>query len=72
VCKDCGQELDYIECDQCGGEGFFDGEQLMEEDPLWYDVDDTEDCEQCAGKGGWHWCTNRECPGKAEATDVTH
>lgn len=69
-CKHCGQELDYEECDYCGGEGFIDGERLQEEDPLWYDADDTERCEQCSGKGGWHFCTNRDCSGKRNDLQV--
>ena len=60
-CPDCGQDMDWIDCDLCGGEGYFDGETLMEEDPLWYGPDDIERCEQCEGKGGWWWCSNREC-----------
>lgn len=66
LCEHCGQELEYIECDQCGGEGYFDWETLQFDDPLWYDPDDTERCGQCDGKGGWHWCTNQACPGKVE------
>lgn len=67
-CKHCGDELDWERCDYCGGEGYFDGEQLQELDPLWYSEDDTERCEQCQGKGGWHFCTNRQCPGKQDET----
>lgn len=65
-CEHCGEELDREECDQCGGEGYFDGERLMEEDPLWYQPGDTERCEQCSGKGGWRLCRNRACPGKQD------
>jgi hypothetical protein len=63
-CKHCGQPMDWIECDACGGEGFFDGERLMEEDPLWYDEDDTEGCSDCTGDGGWWHCFNETCPSK--------
>jgi DnaJ-class molecular chaperone len=65
-CKHCGQPMDWIECDQCGGEGFFDSERLTEEDPQWYDEDDTEDCSDCNGNGGWWHCFNAQCPGKQE------
>lgn len=68
-CPDCGQDMDYIDCDLCGGEGYFDGEALMEIDPLWYGPDDTERCEQCDGKGGWWWCSNRDCQSKKETDD---
>jgi hypothetical protein len=66
LCKHCGRELEWIECDQCGGEGYFDWETLQDEDPLWYGPDDTERCEQCRGDGGWWWCDNQECPRKQE------
>jgi hypothetical protein len=66
-CKHCEQELEWVECNECGGEGYIDGERLVEEDSLWYSIDDTERCEQCEGKGGWHWCSNKECPGKMES-----
>ncbi len=49
---DDGRE--WIECDDCGGEGGRDGEELMQEDPLWYDIDDWEPCQTCHGKGGWY------------------
>lgn len=64
VCSHCGQDLDWEDCDLCGGEGYFDWEDLQFEDPLWYQPGDTERCEQCSGKGGWWWCANRECPAK--------
>jgi hypothetical protein len=57
-CPKCSTPMDWIECDQCGGEGFFDGERLMEEDPLWYSEYDTEDCTDCNGRGGWWHCFN--------------
>jgi len=63
-CTHCGDLMDWIECDSCGGEGYFDGERLMEEDPLWYDEDSTEDCSDCNGNGGWWHCFNTQCKGK--------
>lgn len=41
-------EGNTIECWNCGGEGYRD---LYEEDPLWFDQDDIEECEICQGKG---------------------
>jgi DnaJ-class molecular chaperone len=60
-CEDCEQELEWEECHECGGEGFIDGDRLMDEDPLWYGPDDTETCSECNGAGGWHYCSNKEC-----------
>lgn len=69
-CPHCGQELEYERCDAIGCEdGWIDSDTLMEEDPLWYGPDDTERCDQCDGKGGWWWCTNRECRSKKESDD---
>ena len=55
-CRVCGAEMDWIECDHCGGEGGCDNDALMEEDPLWYDGVEWEDCTECDGKGGWWRC----------------
>ena len=51
-CKCCSQ--DWIECWDCGGEGYHD--DMWESDPLWYDQDDIETCDICDGKGGWKGC----------------
>lgn len=67
-CPHCEYELEWQDCDQCGGEGEFDWETLQFDDTLWYQPDDTEECAQCSGAGGWHWCPNRQCPAKLEAT----
>jgi hypothetical protein len=64
-CEHCGEELDWEECDQCGGDGEFDWEDLQFEDPLWYQPGDTEECAQCRGEGGWWWCLNKQCKEKA-------
>ena len=60
-CEHCEQELEWVECDPCGGEGEYDA---YEEDPLWFDPGDTEPCHQCGGAGGWHWCANTQCSSK--------
>lgn len=67
LCPHCGWDLERDLCDQCDGEGFIDGERLVEEDPLWYSIDDTERCSECYGKGGWWRCPNDDCPGKQDA-----
>jgi len=43
-------------CERCGGEGVTGPGELYEEDPLWYDSDDYENCHECGGAGGWHLC----------------
>lgn len=55
-CRVCGAEMDWLECDHCGGEGGRDNDALMEEDPLWYDGVEWERCTECDGKGGWWQC----------------
>lgn len=65
LCPACDWEMIWTDCDLCGGEGYFDWETLQEQDPLWYQPDDTERCEQCSGRGGWWWCDNPDCPRKA-------
>lgn len=56
TCEICSQEMDWVSCWNCGGEGGFDGEYLMNSDPLWYDMDDWEDCDVCEGHGGRWMC----------------
>lgn len=58
VCPQCGRFAVWVDCDQCGGEGEI---ELYDEDPLWYDPDDTETCDQCGGDGGWWFCDNEDC-----------
>lgn len=55
-CAECGNSTSWLPCWNCMGEGGWDGEQLMEEDPLWYDEDDYRRCDECRGKGGWDYC----------------
>lgn len=52
-CSTCGDALEWVECEQCGGEGEY---ECYEDDPMWYDEDDTKPCAQCGGAGGWYWC----------------
>lgn len=67
ACPQCGNATDWLPCWNCGGEGGFDGEELMAEDPLWYDEDDYEPCGECLGHGG-HWrCWDcKKCFDKSE------
>lgn len=53
-CPSCGCDHTWTRtCWDCNGDGFHD---LYEDDPLWYDQGDTEDCGQCDGTGTLHWC----------------
>jgi hypothetical protein len=45
-CDECGAEMDWADCDACGG----DGEVEMEDDEY-------EECSICNGDGGWWECT---------------
>jgi transposase len=38
-------------CMTCGGDGFEDGDSLMEEDPLWWEGVDFIPCRNCGGSG---------------------
>lgn len=53
VCDECGLEVEYEDCFNCGGEG---GRNLYEDDPLYYSPDDWEDCSECGGGGTLIWC----------------
>jgi hypothetical protein len=53
TCSACGSDLEWVDCEHCGGEGEY---ECYEEDPLWYDEDDMKACAQCGGTGGWYWC----------------
>lgn len=57
-CPECEADLEWIDCEGCGGEGDVDAYEL---DPMWYDEGDAVDCTQCAGVGGWYVCTNPQC-----------
>lgn len=65
-CSICGCYMDWVDCWQCGGKGGRDGDDLMEEDPMWYDEDDWEDCDVCEGKGGYFECASLPHEGEAE------
>ena len=59
-CARCGGSTEWRECESCGGEGESWPGALYEEDPLWYDEDDTRPCDVCRGRGGWQRCGNSE------------
>ena len=45
VCLKCGNQKDYRNCYQCGGEGVFG-----------HDCGEGTRCETCEGEGGWRQC----------------
>lgn len=57
-CTICGGYMDWVDCWQCGGTGGRDGDDLMQEDPFWYTLDDWEECDICQGKGGYRECAS--------------
>lgn len=55
-CPRCGnlmyrQDCPVVDCD----DGWID---VYEHDPLWYDPDDYEICQDCEGRGHHIWCPN--------------
>lgn len=52
----CGEEMDWIECENCGGEGFV-GHDCGEDSCVCLEPEDNVLCDVCNGEGGW-----RECP----------
>lgn len=72
-CARCGSSMESELCGACGGEGFTEPGELYEQDPLWYDQDDTEACHKCNGEGGWmlclsseKWCQTHALPGRGK------
>ena len=54
-CPTCEASLLWEDCEECGGEGSYDG---GEEDPLWYSLGQRVSCGICDGFGGWYRCTD--------------
>lgn len=55
-CPVCRSSLIWAECAACFGNGVFDSDALLEEDPLWYGPADCELCAECGGNGGDYVC----------------
>jgi len=54
-CPFCGHlPLHTRDCGHCD-DGFI---SLYDDDPLWYDEDDVEKCDECRGTGVEIWCPN--------------
>ena len=58
ACPTCGEDLEWADCDACGGEGYFDD---YADNPIEYLPGDTSPCHQCSGDGGWWFCGNTRC-----------
>jgi len=54
-CKACHSELDWVECEQCSGEGV-DGHECGEDCCCCADPEDNVPCDACGGKAGWWQC----------------
>jgi hypothetical protein len=65
-CEHCEHELEWVDCDQCGGDGMGDHDCGEDCCPC-LDPEPNEPCAQCRGAGGWHWCDNHACPRNALA-----
>lgn len=66
-CPHCGQDLEWMDCDQCeDGMSFHDcGEDCC---ACLYPENNVV-CGQCGGAAGWHWCSNTLCPAKQEVNN---
>jgi hypothetical protein len=53
-CKCC--EMESVSCNICDGSGRTEPGDLYEEDPNFYDWEDTEPCYQCGGEASWWIC----------------
>ncbi len=56
TCQVCGFELEWVECWDCGGEGWIDE---YEDDAINYsEGEEYRRCSNCSGEGGWLECPN--------------
>lgn len=58
TCKICGDTLEWIECWDCGGEGFGDEFHDCGEDCCCCLDPEPGECPECHGEGGWSECPN--------------
>lgn len=52
-CARCGSSMQFVDCDNCGGDGI-SGHDCGEDTCCCLDPEDNEDCDWCQGSGG-HW-----------------
>lgn len=56
TCPTCGGELEWVECDECCGDGEIDEHT---DDPINFAPgEEYRFCYLCKGQGGWLECTN--------------
>ena len=58
TCKICGEELEFVPCEDCDGEGFSDACHDCGEDTCGCADPDPGDCMSCGGTGGLWLCPN--------------
>jgi hypothetical protein len=54
-CPVCGNDLEYVDCWRCGGEGY-DGHECGEDCCACAEPEDNVLCEECGGGGGYLEC----------------
>ena len=67
LCMACNEPMEWIECWNCGGEGYYSG---WEYDPLLYSMDDDIPCPTCNHRGGWYSCVNSHCIEKQKEREL--
>jgi hypothetical protein len=72
-CARCGSSIQFDPCASCGGDGWTEPGELYEQDPLWYDQNDTEACPDCDGEGSFaicissrRWCQTHASVGRGK------
>ena len=58
-CARCGSSVNWVECEQCGGEGV-DGHDCGEDCCCCAYPEDNIRCDICGGQGGWYQCLAAE------------
>lgn len=58
-CEVCGAELDWEDCNECGGSGY-SYHDCGEDVCCCLDPEDNVKCDQCSGNGGWWECWNKQ------------
>lgn len=70
-CPRCGSSTEWVNCWNCGGEGY-SHHNCGEDSCCCLDPEDNVRCRECGGRGGaWHclsspeWCEANPLPGRA-------
>ena len=51
-----GHQMEWIECEQCGGEGLSEEHDCGEDTCACLEPEPNVDCDVCDGDGGWWHC----------------